>query len=133
MRSLCDDDCKIYLMVDCHGVISCTSLIYTDGQRLLSNIGQGREYLFGSLSDRQNDVDRLTTAPLEEGVSAQGAADCMENALTGFALLVSGSFPVTPTTERRVSKVDITRIPLFVRKFLGPTCFSRLLKLVACG
>ena len=65
MRSLCDDDCKIYLMVDCHGVISCTSLIYTDGQRLLSNIGQGREYLFGSLSDRQNDVDRLTTAPLE--------------------------------------------------------------------
>jgi len=53
-----------------------------------------------------------------DGVSAQGAADCMENALTGFALLVSGSFPVTPTTERRVSKVDITRIPLFVRKFL---------------
>jgi len=42
----------------------------------------------------------------------------MENAVTGFALLVSGSFSVTPTTERRVSKVDITCIPLFVRKFL---------------
>jgi len=40
MRSLSDNDCKNHLMVDCHDFILHASLSYTDGRRLLSNIGQ---------------------------------------------------------------------------------------------
>ena len=56
--------------------------------------------------------------------AAQGAADCIENPLTVFAVFISGfRFPTTPITEQHVSQVDITCIPLFVRKFLRPYMF----------